>query len=436
MSSPVNVDIRGYGKIYKLAMRDRELPLLAKAIYSYFCAYAGNGVKSFPRRDKIVRDLNINKDTFTKHLNLLVGEGYIAKERTSSGNIYTVVQTVPRYAGATPAVGEAHSDMLIMENIRAQGFGTVPKLVMLDQCLSAQAKAIYAYFASFAGAGTTAFPRRTTVMRELCMTEKTYYKHFNQLLDAGYISVEQQKTGGKFDVSLYRLAEVVEQPSLPRKGEGEGKVKPAMSEKLPSGENGAVTRDFTPRTPARTGMSEKLPCGDKQLKTSETPSEKVMSEKLPSEEFPQEKPGHANIKNRIITNSFQEKEQGYYHQGGAAAEDKTPVTLLSLAQVKAIMRYDDLRCEALTWGELKEKLGHFAAQADKARYMRRIVEILDEIAKQARDMLNAAQEPQRVAAVLESKVFTTFFDEVLNRWDEIRSAKGYVGAALKNMLKE
>jgi len=100
MSAPVHIDIRGYGKIYKLAIRDRELPLLAKAIYSYFCAYAGSTTKAYPRRDKIVRDLGINKDTFTKHLNMLVDEGYIAKERTSAGNPYTIVQTVPRYAGA------------------------------------------------------------------------------------------------------------------------------------------------------------------------------------------------------------------------------------------------------------------------------------------------------------------------------------------------
>jgi len=319
MSAPVHIDIRGYGKIYKLAMRDRELPLLAKSIYSYFCAYAGSTTKAYPRRDKIVRDLNINKDTFTKHLNMLVDEGYIAKERTSAGNLYTIVQTVPRYAGAAQAAEDARSDMLVMENIQAQGFGTVPKLVMLDLRLSAQAKAIYAYFAAFCGAGTTAFPRRTTVMRELCMTEKTYYKHFNQLLDAGYISVEQQKTGGKFDVSVYRLAEVVEQPSLPRKGEGE--VKPAMSEKIPDGENGVVARNMTPSAPSRTGMSENLPCGGKLLKTAEAPSQKVMSENLPSEKFPQEKTGHANIKNRVITNSFLEKEQVYNHQGGAAAED-------------------------------------------------------------------------------------------------------------------
>jgi len=87
-------------------MRNRQLPLLAKAIYAYFCTYAGSGYQAYPKRDKIVRDLNINKDTYTKHLNNLVAEGYIAKERTSAGNVYTIIQTVPGYNSAEHAKDE------------------------------------------------------------------------------------------------------------------------------------------------------------------------------------------------------------------------------------------------------------------------------------------------------------------------------------------
>jgi len=49
MSGPINIDSKGYGKIYKAVMRNRQLPLLAKTIYSYFCAYAGNGCQAFPK---------------------------------------------------------------------------------------------------------------------------------------------------------------------------------------------------------------------------------------------------------------------------------------------------------------------------------------------------------------------------------------------------
>ncbi len=91
------------------------------------------------------------------------------------------------------------------------------------------------------------------------------------------------------------------------------------------------------------------------------------------------------------------------------------------------------RQEAQAWGELKERLGHFAVAGDKARYARRTNEILDEIAKQARELLNAGQESKRVTALFDSEAFADFFDKVLTHWDEIRSAKGYVRASLKNI---
>ena len=102
-------------------------------------------------------------------------------------------------------------------------------------------------------------------------------------------------------------------------------------------------------------------------------------------------------------------------------------------QAKEIMRYDYWRREALAWGKLKELLGHFSAPGDKARYERRTAEILDEIARQVRELLNNAQEPKRVSAMLESEAFADFFDRVLTHWDEIRSVKGYVKASLKNL---
>lgn len=209
MSSLVDIDSKGYGKIFKLVMRDRSLPLLAKTIYAYFCAYAGCGCHTFPKRDKVLHDLQINKDTFTKHLNLLVEGRYISKERTGTGNVYTILQRIPVYA-ETLKVEQGQSDMLVFENAAAHGFGTIPKLVMLNPQLTPQAKAIYAYFASFAGAGTTAFPRRSTIMRELRIgSVETYYRHFNQLIEQGYLSVEQRKADGRFDYCVYHLHEEV-----------------------------------------------------------------------------------------------------------------------------------------------------------------------------------------------------------------------------------
>ena len=90
------------------------------------------------------------------------------------------------------------------------------------------------------------------------------------------------------------------------------------------------------------------------------------------------------------------------------------------------MRYKDLRCEALAWGELKETLGQFDTAQDKLLYIRKVTDILDEVARQAKEML--------IVDVLTSEAFAGFFNEALTRWNKIRSVKGYVGAALKDML--
>ncbi|MCL2841690.1 MAG: helix-turn-helix domain-containing protein [Defluviitaleaceae bacterium] len=91
---------RGYGIIPKIPMQDKRLTIEAKAIYSYFCSYAGAGATAFPSRDKILYDLGISKDRFYKHFNLLKKYGYIevAKNTDNTGkfknNIYTLVEMI------------------------------------------------------------------------------------------------------------------------------------------------------------------------------------------------------------------------------------------------------------------------------------------------------------------------------------------------------
>lgn len=313
----VSIDSKGYGKIYKSVMRDRSLPLLAKTIYAYFCAYAGCGCQAFPKREKILHELQINKDTFTKHLNLLVEGQYISKERTGAGNVYTILQRIPTYAEVPRAEQGQDSDMLVFENAAAHGFGTIPKLVMLDPQLTPQAKAIYAYFASFAGAGTTAFPRRSTIMRELRIgSVETYYRHFNQLIEQGYLSVEQRKADGRFDYCVYRLHDEV----------------------------------------LREGMSEKPIHGGKFPSNRPAVSEKAMSEKPVSEKSVHQNFGQANIKNRIISNSSLENEQGYNHQSDLTF---TP------EMVKEIIHFDQLQADVQAWGEmLRDTLHGFSSPED------------------------------------------------------------------------
>ena len=91
------INARGYGILPKMVMLDRKLTIESKAIYSYFCSYAGAGNQAFPGTKKIREDLCISKDRYYKHFNLLKSLGYIKVEQvrndkgTFKHNLYTLV---------------------------------------------------------------------------------------------------------------------------------------------------------------------------------------------------------------------------------------------------------------------------------------------------------------------------------------------------------
>jgi len=409
METIISVDSKGYGKIYKAVMRDRELPILAKTIYAYFCSYAGCGGQAYPKRDKIVRDLQMNKDTYTKHLGLLVGRGYITKERTATGNLYTIQQSVPGYH----FIGEDEAglgDFLVFENITAHGFGTVPKLVMLDPDLTPQAKAIYAYFAAFAGAGTISFPKRSTVLRELRIgSVGTYYRHFNLLIEKGYLSVEQRKDNGRFDICIYRLNNM---------------VSAGMSEKSKHGD---------PLGAPDTGMSEKMVRGGKTLKSSSISSEKLMSEKVVSEKTEPQNVGRNNNNNQNITNRIHEKEQENNHQ---REEKDSPFHAFTPDEVMELIRYEKLRQEFEGWGSLlKNTLGQLPSPKEERRYQQVTTEILTELVNQITESLNTAECPGRILEAMQGAAFSCMIDGFLEHWSSIRHVKSYVAASIANLIR-
>lgn len=97
-------------------------------------------------------------------------------------------------------------DLLRVEGVNFKGFGIIPKLIMFDRDLSLEAKAIYAYFASYAGNGTSSFPGRDYILKQLKVSKKGYYGHYNQLIREGYIKVEKNKSNhGAFTKNTYIL---------------------------------------------------------------------------------------------------------------------------------------------------------------------------------------------------------------------------------------
>ncbi|MFV8260000.1 helix-turn-helix domain-containing protein [Aerococcus viridans] len=96
-----------------------------------------------------------------------------------------------------------------LQGVMAKGYGTIPKVVMQDEDLSIEAKAIYAYIASYAGAGHTAFPSVSITTKHLGISKNRYYKHRKYLEDKGYISIERLRTENGFSKNIYTLNSTV-----------------------------------------------------------------------------------------------------------------------------------------------------------------------------------------------------------------------------------
>jgi len=211
------INYKGFGILPKYVMIDPDLSIEAKAIYAYFCSYAGNGDTAFPGRDTITHHLQVNKDTYYKHLRTLINQGYLSvnqehhkggKGNGFSRNIYTIISNPKKFIERSKDPKHALIYSRIkFSGIKAVGFGIIPKAVMMDTRLKIKAKAIYAYFCSFTGSGDSAFPKLQNILYHLHISQKTYHKYYKVLLAFNYISVVQRHTDGRLSVNDYYLTD-------------------------------------------------------------------------------------------------------------------------------------------------------------------------------------------------------------------------------------
>lgn len=100
-------------------------------------------------------------------------------------------------------------DKLQLSNVLSEGYGIIPKKLMKDKELTIEAKAIYAFLASYTGKGDTSFPSLGLITSSLGISRQRYNKHRELLVDKGYIEIKRvrDKTGklGKniFKINLY-----------------------------------------------------------------------------------------------------------------------------------------------------------------------------------------------------------------------------------------
>lgn len=108
-----------------------------------------------------------------------------------------------------------NNSFLTPGGIFADGYGFVPKMMMRDKRLSVEAKAIYSYLSSFAGAGMTSFPSVELMLEELGMSKDRFYKHRKMLIDFGYVSIEQSKgQGSTFAKNTYVINSILPCPDF------------------------------------------------------------------------------------------------------------------------------------------------------------------------------------------------------------------------------
>lgn len=211
---------RGFGSIPKYAMLDPNLSITAKAIYAYFCACAGSGTSTFPGRDTIVFHLSLNKDTYHKYSKELKESGYIsvrkAAPRPGQGskfthNIYTIEANPKRFSEDPRYKKPGENESIAFEGIKSAGYGLIPRMVMEDPRLSAKAKALYAYLASYTGGGKSAFPEVKKTLYFLKISHSTYKILLKELVNVNYVVVIQRRVSGRMGVNDYFL---VHNPSI------------------------------------------------------------------------------------------------------------------------------------------------------------------------------------------------------------------------------
>lgn len=125
-------------------------------------------------------------------------------------------------------------DKVQLTGILEKGYGISPKLVMRDEDLSIEAKAIYAYMASYAGNGSNAFPSISLACKDLNVSEKRFRRHRDQLIDKGYITIQRNKNNkGKYENNIYIINHTIEVPIQSKRPYGQN----AMMAKRPYGQN-------------------------------------------------------------------------------------------------------------------------------------------------------------------------------------------------------
>ncbi len=201
------------------------------------------------------------------------------------------------------------TDQIIGFDVNGLGFGTIPKSVMQSQEISIKAKAVYAYFCSFTGAGDSCFPSRNKICTDLEISKDSLTKYIRELREAGLLKIEQEKSDGRFLRNVYTLTD----------------AKNTVSENTVS-ENSVSENSVSENSVSENSVSENSV--SENTVSENTVSENTVSENSVSENSVSEKLATKNnsIKNNSIKNNSNKKKErktGGYDEILSSISDET-----------------------------------------------------------------------------------------------------------------
>ena len=199
---------KGYGMLFKQVMLDDDLTAQSKALYAVFCSYAASGTgSSFPKVNTIMKHLNINNiNTYGRYFQPLKKQGFITtKRRYNNSNVYTIISKPIKYTNCEKDSKKELYSEIITHGLLSQGYGFMPKAVVEDTRLDTYDIAVYGYFSVFFSQGIAVFPKRTTILHHLKISDKRYQKSYEKLIKYNYLTVIQRHVNGRFGINEYTL---------------------------------------------------------------------------------------------------------------------------------------------------------------------------------------------------------------------------------------
>ena len=148
------------------------------------------------------------------------------------------------------------TDQIIGFDVNGLGFGTIPKSVMQSQEISIKAKAVYAYFCSFTGAGDSCFPSRNKICTDLEISKDSLTKYIRELREAGLLKIEQEKSDGRFLRNVYTLTDA--KNTVSENTVSENSVSEKLATKNNSIKNNSIKNNSNKKKERKTGGYDEI----------------------------------------------------------------------------------------------------------------------------------------------------------------------------------